>query len=229
MPQPPNPKAPHNPRNRLSLNDLRAAARLVNAALVGIVGFSGSWAHNARKDAKQVARNALTGLFRRQSNAGQPPADLWCVSGATNFGVPALAYEVSTELHIPRIGLTAREALRYKLAELDVLTLVGRRFGDESRAFVDLCDVFWMIGGGSQSEAEMRLAAKRGKPIVVVQGLGGRADHMTLTELPTAQFLDCDTLEVRSPDRDRKTYLRVAGQAARALPHTAPATSGPVC
>ena len=176
-------------RAQLPLHGLRSGALELDFHLVGIVGFSGSWRRNSRRDARSVTRRVLENLFR---GLGEARARTWCVSGATDYGVPAVAYEVAGRLGMPRIGLAAREALDHKLAPLDMLSLVGNRFGDESRAFVELCDQFWMIGGGSQSEQEMRLAARQGKPIIVVRGLGGRAESLTAADLPGAEFVDAD-------------------------------------
>lgn len=172
-----------------SLSALKEKVREAEAFLVGIVGFSGSWSQNRRPDAERTTHRVIRHLFGRLEHARA-----WCVSGATNFGVPAVAYQVAEELDLRKVGLTARQALRYPLAELDHLVLVGERFGDESDAFVELCDVFWIIGGGAQSEQEMRLASEREKPILVVQGLGGAADRLTPVDLPNARFVPCDTL-----------------------------------
>ena len=51
-----------------------------------------------------------------------------------------------------------------------------------------------MIGGGPQSEREVRLASELGKPTVVVQGLGGRADALTPDALTRARFEILDDL-----------------------------------
>jgi hypothetical protein len=80
--------------------------------------------------------------------------------------------------------------MRHRLARLDHLVPVGAKFGDESRAFVDLCDALWMFGGGPQSEQEVRLTSSMGKPVVVARGIGGRADRLTLDDVPTATFVE---------------------------------------
>ncbi len=166
-------------------SDLRRAARAAGAHLVGVVGFSGSWRHNPRRDAEQVAHATLLRLLQAARERTTP----WCVSGATDLGVPALAYRAADALGLPTVGVTAAAARSYPLARLDHLVIVGRRFGDESSAFVDLCDELWMIGGGPQSEAEVRLAASMGKPIVVATGLGGRAEALDPEALPTARWI----------------------------------------
>ena len=168
-----------------TVTEIRQAASQARAHLVGVVGFSGSWSHNALPEAESAAQREIERLF----DALDVPRP-WCVSGATDSGVPSVAYRVARERGLPCIGVTAAAARRYRLAPLDRIAWVGRDFGDESQAFVDLCDVFWMIGGGGQSEREMRLAADCGKPITVVRGLGGAADRVTTRDLPGARFVD---------------------------------------
>lgn len=180
-----------DPPPRRTIRTLRSWARRTGAFLAGVVGFSGSWKRNPRPDAEAITARVLERLFR-DASAGDAP--VWCVSGATDFGVPAIAYRVAGDLGLCRVGITAEQAFRYPLAELDRLTVIGERFGDESEAFVRACNVVWMIGGGPQSEREVRLAHRLGKPVVVVQGLGGQADALTPEELPNATFVQCDDL-----------------------------------
>ncbi|MEM6929299.1 MAG: hypothetical protein AAF602_20340 [Myxococcota bacterium] len=177
----------------IAIETLVAAARDADATTVGIVGFSGDWSQNHRPDAESVTRTAIEGLLNWRVT--RTPR-LWCVSGATDYGVPAVAYEVAERLGILRIGVTAHEALEYDLARLDHLTVVGLRFGDESEAFVELCDEIWMFGGGSQSRDEVCRASALGKSVVVVRGIGGTADAIDPAELPGARFLDIDHLDL---------------------------------
>jgi len=182
MPQPSDPGAT-SPIEQ-TVGQIRRAATDGSAFLVGVVGFSGSWSQNTLPDAEVLARRELVRLFD-SLNAPRP----WCVSGATNSGVPAVAYSVARERGIPCIGVTATIARGFRLAPLSRIAWVGRDFGDESSDFVELCDAFWMIGGGLQSEREMRMAADRAKPITVVRGFGGAADRLTPHDLPSARFV----------------------------------------
>lgn len=175
---------------RRSILDLGVAARLASAFLVGVVGFCGPWHHSWRPDAEQVTARALGALFDQAPSGHRT----WCVSGATATGVSGVAYRAARDRDLRCVGVAPLEAAQYPLAELDRLVVVGDRFGDESSVFVHSCDAFWMLGGGTQAEAEMRLASALGKPIVVVRGLGGRADALTPGDLPTATFLAIDDL-----------------------------------
>lgn len=157
--------------------ELRRAAKAAGALLVGVAGFSGSWSKSARADAEPAARKALRSLFEE----ARAERVLWCVSGATNSGVPRVAYEVAEELSVHRVGITAAAAYSFPIASLHHLVVVGKRFGDESQVFVDLCERFWLLGGGTQSEKEIRMAHAMGKDVCVVQGLGGAADSLNLS------------------------------------------------
>ncbi|MEM9691338.1 MAG: hypothetical protein AAGA56_02230 [Myxococcota bacterium] len=166
---------------------LKLAARHAGATLIGVVGFSGSWRNNPRREAADTVARALRAWFARKRP--EENRTIWCVSGATDLGVPAIAYRVADELGLRCVGVTPAAAMSHPLARLDYLVPIGKRFGDESRVFVELCDELWMFGGGPQSESEVRLATQMGKPIVVAQGVGGTADLLTKRDLPTATFI----------------------------------------
>lgn len=190
---------------RQSILSLRSAARDVGATLIGIVGFSGAWQDNARPEVKSTVERVINGLFDRVAE----PEPVWCVSGATDFGVPAVAYAIAKQRDLYCVGVTAGEAQQFPLAALDRLVVVGDRFGDESRVFVDVCDRFWMIGGGSQAETEMRMAAHLGKPITVVRGVGGRADVLTKRDLPNARFISADeSLQSDGSSNSKRSHSR---------------------
>ncbi len=172
----------HRPRT------LRLAAYEAHATLIGVVGFSGSWRHNARADAREVVADTLREWLSDRRRESEGP--IWCVSGATDLGVPALAYEAAHELDLCCVGVTAAAAMTYQLAKLDHLVPIGKKFGEESRVFVELCDEIWMFGGGPQSEAEIRLATSMNKPVVIARGVGGKADALTEQDLPDALFVD---------------------------------------
>jgi len=46
----------------------------------------------------------------------------------------------------------------YELFDVDEIIWVGKSFGDESQAFIDMIDVLVKIGGGEQSEKELQMA-----------------------------------------------------------------------
>jgi hypothetical protein len=154
--------------------------------VAGFVGYSGSFRRNPAPNAEARARSALATVLTALQAAH--PA-LIVASGATDLGVPALVYAECARLNIEAIGITADAALNHPLAPMQAVIPVGRRFGDESNVFVELCDAFWILGGGAQSAAEMRLARDWGKPITALQGLGGAADALLPEEWPQTRFV----------------------------------------
>ena len=165
-----------------------AGARFV----VGVMGFSGAWRRSglSGKALQDHILDAELALSRQLVALKDTHADrLVMCSGATNTGVPGLAYSLCTQHQITGAGITAGAALRYRLGEMAVLVVVGKRFGDESAVFVQSCDAFLLLGGGKQSAKECRMAAAAGKPITVIQGFGGVADGLTGGELQGARFV----------------------------------------
>lgn len=172
-----------------SIDELRSEASDANAYLVGVAGYSDDWALNPRPDAEEVARSVLHRWFTDVGNEGHR---LWCVSGATDYGVPALAYDEARKMGLPCVGITAAEALQYRIARLERLVIVGQHFGEESMAFVDACERVLLIGGGPQAEREARLSVGRNTPLTVIRGLGGTADRLGPADLPGARFVTAE-------------------------------------
>jgi hypothetical protein len=165
--------------------------RTTSLHVVGVMGYAGRWrsvdgdpAVLRSADARRLLRAEL---IRRKAEHGER---LLMVSGATNSGVLKLAYAECVALAIRAAGVTAEEALRFGLATMDVVVSGGRRFGDESRLFVETAEEFIVLGGGAQSLQEARMAAALGKPVTVIRGFGGAADALSVEDVPTARFIE---------------------------------------
>lgn len=161
--------------------------------VVGVMGFSGAWRRSgltgpALTDYVLDAEVALSRQLRLLKD--EHGEKLVMCSGATDIGVPGLAYRLAAQRGITAAGITAGNAVRYRLGQMAALVVVGRRFGDESAVFVEACHTFLLLGGGPQSADECRRAAAAGKPITIIQGFGGVADAFTAADLPTAAFVD---------------------------------------
>ncbi|MFT4977926.1 MAG: hypothetical protein ACI8S6_003833 [Myxococcota bacterium] len=137
--------------------------------ILGVVGSSGGMPHPPPE-----AEAALSALLREASEAHGER--LWVVSGATDVGVPGLTHRLCRAAGIQTAGLTAAQGLEYSLAPLDMLIVVGERFGDESDDLLALCDALIILGGGPQAEREARGALEVGIPVTAVTGFGGAAD-----------------------------------------------------
>lgn len=122
---------------------------------IGVVGFSRN--QFDQKDAAQKLR-----VIVEQITADKNIATLEIVSGYTNMGVPRLAYLLADELGIATVGFSARQALRVRAGVYPVKKeiIFGKKFGDESDAFVQYIDILIRIGGGPQSRHETELFKK---------------------------------------------------------------------
>ena len=162
----------------LTISRLRKAIRELDGLAIGLVGFSGSFAKNGRTDAESVTRRFIETMLANTDET-LPRRPLFLISGATDLGVPRIGYAAAKKLGVTSVGVTSQEALKYSIAELEYLTVVGNKFGDESEAFVSVIDELWVIGGGKQSLSECNLASEAGVKIMIAQGIGGIADTLS--------------------------------------------------
>ena len=108
----------------------------------GIVGFS------RNQFDQTTARHILDALFQK-IKAKHQDKEIEIVSGYTNMGVPKVAYELAEKYGFITIGFSAEQALRVRsgVYDVDKRILVGKRFGDESEAFVQYIDALIRVGG----------------------------------------------------------------------------------
>ena len=118
---------------------------------IGIVGYS-SACFDVNK-AKQILEGELKNL----------PKDTEIVSGFTNLGIPAIAYDIASKYGYKTVGIACKKAAEYACYPCDVVKLIGINWGDESDEFLTYCDWFIRVGGGKQSFAETYLAKEMGK------------------------------------------------------------------
>ena len=132
---------------------------------IGVVGFSRS--QFDKKMAILKLRNILEEL-----SEGKNPLQIEIVSGYTNMGVPRIAYRLADDMGMVTIGFSAKQALRVRSGVYPVKKkiLVGERFGDESKAFIEYIDILVRIGGGPQSRHEVELFKKyhKGKDLTTI-------------------------------------------------------------
>lgn len=162
-------------------------------ALLGVMGYAGSWRRTGKTGEALAAHvGAARAALKSELLAARERHGLELVmaSGATNNGVLAQAYDLCAELGILAMGITSNRALAYEVGAMNFVVPVGSRFGDESEAFVELCDEFLVLGGGDQSRREAEAALERGKPVRVIVGFGGAADELAARGERT-QLLRC--------------------------------------
>jgi hypothetical protein len=138
----------------------------VDVLHLGVVGFSAKRFDHAAAEALLAA--AVPEMIARLS-----ARTTVLVSGLTDCGVPGIAYRVATRMGLATVGISARQALRVRagLFPVDRRILVGRRFGDESAAFVAMIDALIRVGGGPQSRREAAMFREK----LTAQGLAPAA------------------------------------------------------
>ncbi len=127
---------------------------------IGIIGFS-----DEKKYKKSDGSDAVAGAFANL-NVLFRDKEIYIVSGLTNVGIPRLAYEFAGDRKWKTVGIAPKEAEQYELFPVDEKIIVGDKFGDESKVFIDYIDVLVKIGGGKQSEKEAEMAKEQNIPIM---------------------------------------------------------------
>lgn len=117
---------------------------------IGFIGYSG------QEFDENKAREIIEEIFKQLSK------DSVIVSGATNLGIPKLAYEKANKLGMKTIGVMCEKGHDYELAKLDNLIIKGKEWGEESDTFLSMIDTLYKIGGGEQSEKEFKKAKQIG-------------------------------------------------------------------
>lgn len=127
---------------------------------LGIVGYS-----SGQFDEAKAYSLLVIGLAQAEGKAKKLATSI--VSGLTNVGIPALAYELAQNYELETVGIACDKAFEYELFPVDKRIIVGEDWGDESKTFLNYCDALLRVGGGEQSLAEIQ-AFKELKPDAVV-------------------------------------------------------------
>lgn len=112
---------------------------------LGVVGYSGT--PFDQDTARAILRLEIGGM------ALQHP-EMQVVSGLTALGIPLLAYEVASSLHLRTVGVACAKARENPCWPCDEVVIVGEEWGDESETFLSQIDFLLKVGGGKQSIAE---------------------------------------------------------------------------
>jgi len=130
-----------------------------NVLYVGVMGYSDQ-GFDATLAMKML--NEAFDIIQRESGR-----EVRIVSGYTNLGIPALAYQEAVRRGWKTVGVACNKAKDYDVFPCDKVIIVGEDWGDESQAFLAKCEVFIQIGGGAQSHREAEKAIKSGKAVFV--------------------------------------------------------------
>ena len=86
------------------------------------------------------------------------------VSGLTNVGVLAIAYEEAVKRGWRTVGIACGRAMEHELFPVDEQLVVGDNWGDESSSFTSILDAMIRIGTGKQSIRETEEVRAQGLP-----------------------------------------------------------------
>lgn len=127
---------------------------------LGIVGYS-----SGEFDTAKAQTLLVIGLAQIEARSKHMVSSI--VSGLTNVGIPALAYQLAKTYQLGTVGIACDKAFEYELFPVDKRIIVGADWGDESQTFLGYCDALLRVGGGDQSLAEVE-AFKVLKPNALV-------------------------------------------------------------
>jgi len=122
---------------------------------IGFIGYSAM--KFDENEAKKIIKNIFASFDDNEEYA--------IVSGATNMGIPKLVYEeANRHENMSLIGVMCKDGYTCELYPCDTIIAVGENWGDESETFIDLIEELYKIGGGPQSEKELKMALDAGLP-----------------------------------------------------------------
>jgi hypothetical protein len=98
---------------------------------IGVVGYS------AQPFDPEMAKQRLTQAVQSIDGVDRIPSiDLWVVSGLTNLGIPAIAYQAARQWDAKTMGIACEKAKDYRCYPCDRVHLIGQNWGDESETFL---------------------------------------------------------------------------------------------
>jgi hypothetical protein len=126
-----------------------------------IVGFSG-YGTGGREYVTEYDR--IHDIFHFCQEAGMA---IGAVSdGGTGYGVPGISGLFARSYGHLKLGFAPLRGLR-GAAPRDVLTVIGNEFGDEAKALGAVPDVLVAVGGGPNTEREVRAALSVGSKVIL--------------------------------------------------------------
>lgn len=132
---------------------------------IGVVGYSSG------DFDKEVARAHIRRFLNLIGKYYANTDDIAVVSGLTNLGIPALAYEEAVAANMRTVGIACARASEYEVFPVDLTVIEGEDWGDESERFIHSIDCLLRVGGGEQSRREVRMffEAYPSRPIFEVE------------------------------------------------------------
>lgn len=129
---------------------------------VGVIGFS-----DDKKFNKNKAKEKIKDAFDKVEAMFSYVDDFYCVSGLTDYGIPALAYREAKKRGWETMGIACEKALDMDRFPVDYSIIFGKEWGDESGTFLKNIEILVKVGGGEQSEKEFNMAMDKNIPVLV--------------------------------------------------------------
>jgi hypothetical protein len=98
--------------------------------------------------------------------AAHPDCQITIVSGLSNVGVLAIAYNEAVRRGWRTVGIASKRVLEHEIFPVDEQMIVGETWGDESPAFLAYIHALIRIGGGKQSYAEAEEMRRTGREVL---------------------------------------------------------------
>lgn len=133
---------------------------------IGFIGYSYDNKFDYNR-AKKIIEDIFYVIGNKYCTQDNLEIKLNIVSGATNQGIPRLVYEEARKYNAQYgewftiVGIMPFEGYNYELYHCDEIYVFGDKFGDESRSFINGIDVLYKIGGGEQSDKELKMAKEK--------------------------------------------------------------------
>lgn len=125
---------------------------------IGVTGYS------SKPFDKDLGKALLLIAFKVVGANEMDKNEVKVVSGLTDLGIPALAYQIAKENGWKTKGIACPKAEEYAKFPCDEVEIIGKDWGDESDTFLADIDVLIRVGGGVQALAE----AKKAKEVLKI-------------------------------------------------------------
>ncbi|MGG6281840.1 hypothetical protein ACQ4M3_09740 [Leptolyngbya sp. AN03gr2] len=124
---------------------------------LGITGYS------AQVFNQESARIILSQYFDAVASTGK---EIVIVSGLTNLGIPAIAYQLAFERAWKTVGIACSKAVEFPCFPCTQVIIEGTEWGQESELFLQSIDQLIRVGGGNQALKETEAARRKGIQVI---------------------------------------------------------------
>jgi len=130
----------------------------MNEVRIGVVGYCPP----TKFDEIEARRMIAEAYERIQAQYGE--RQIVIVSGLTNVGVLAIAYDEATKRGWRTVGIACKRAQEHPHFPVNEKQIIGENWGDESATFLAELNAIVRIGTGKQSIQETQAIKRKGLP-----------------------------------------------------------------